>query len=821
MRRGAADYLLKDRLARLGMAVRQAIESKRAREEKRAAADAVRESEALYRDLVENSRDLICTHDQEGNLLSVNAAAPQLTGYTRQALLQMNMADLLNPDVRESFGQYLKEVLGRGRAEGLIKIQTAGGEIRHWEYFCTLRTEGVAPVLLGVARDVTERRRAVQDLRNSEERHRLLFQSSPLPMWVYDLETLRFLAVNQAAVSHYGYSETEFLTMTIGAIRPPEDLSRLKDALARREAGSERISTTWRHRKKNGEIIDVEVTSDSLAFDGREARLVVAIDVTEQRRMDRDREDLTRRLELVLQSTDEGLYAVDLDGTCILANRSANRLLGYEPGELIGRHVHATMHHTKGDGHPYPASECRICPAEQAGQTVRTSDNLFWTKSGTSFPVETACSPIFEGGAVSGAVVTFTDITRSRAVEKQLETANRLSSLGRLAATIAHEFNNVLMGIQPFAEVIARNAAHQENVVKAAGHITSCVKRGKRITQEILRFTQPAQPVLRPIGVQSWLRDLEVEARSLLPEGIALVMQDGSRHFQQMQGDPAQLQQIFVNLVLNAKDAMPHGGCLTVSAAVDRDDTVYPFGIVVQPSRYVHVTVSDTGSGMSGETMDHIFEPLFTTKPTGTGLGLAVTHQVVKRHGGEVLVESKEGVGTSFHLFIPRANGEQVDVAPTEEPLRRPSECIRLLLVEDDVSISEGLVSILELEGFQVDAVDRGALAAEAVSRFAPDAVVLDVGLPDMSGIDVYLQIAKTWPDLPVIFSTGEGDLSKLEKLLDRKNVGYLLKPYEIEVLLDCLARLLPQKYCGALRERADPPGRTTLRPARSDAGSR
>lgn len=1061
MRRGAADYFLKDRLGRLGHAVRQQLENRRLRDERRAgdarheverqrAEAALRESEDLYRDLVENSRDLICTHDLEGNLLTVNEAAVRLTGIPRAALLEMNMVEFLDPEWRHGFQGYLKEVLESGSATGVMKVRIAGGEVRYWEYDNSLRTGDVAaPVVRGVARDVTESRRAVQALRESEERHRLLFQNSPVPMWVYDLETLRFLAVNEAAQSHYGYSQAEFESMSIRDIRPPQDLARFDEAISL-VAGDRGTTQIWRHLKKNGEVIDVEVTADSIAFNERSARLVLAVDVTEriraererrhaedalrrsekkyrdivdfapigfyqttpagrllmanrtlaemfgyrsaegmlgvdvtqlyarpeereqilavlkdarvgtgkelcvrrrdgspfwvevheralfdadsemtgtegflasieerrrseealleseeryrgvveaaeeiiytltpgglvtsanpaftritgwaaegwigrsvatlidagdhdrmrvaarsvlageslpptdfrlrtadgglrvvqttssptfkdgrvvqisgvardvtgERELERERAELTRSLELVLESTDEGLAAIDLHGICTMVNRSACGLLGFTPDELIGRNLHATIHHTRADGRPYPAGECGAYRAIRSALTTRSSEEHYWPKDGAPFPVEMACSPIFENGAVAGGVITFTDITRRRALENQLERANRLSSLGRLTATIAHEFNNVLMGIHPFAEVLARGAGSDPKMLQATTHIVNSLVRGKRITQEILRFTQPAQPALKVVPVESWLRNFETEARSLLHEGIALELRVGPPAFQRMLADASQLQQVLVNLVLNARDAMPRGGRIAISSAIDAEGTVYPFGVIEHPSEFVRITVSDTGVGMSKETMRQIFEPLFTTKPSGTGIGLAVAHQMVQQQGGKIFVESREGAGTSFHLFIPVGAGAS-DETPAEAPLRKPPGQTRILLVEDDPAVAAGLVAILELEGFEVSAASTGAEGLEAFRRVSPDAVVLDVGLPDMSGVEVYQRMAVARPDLPVVFSTGEGDLGPLRNALDRENVAFMLKPYSVKVLLDQMARLMPDR---------------------------
>jgi signal transduction histidine kinase len=237
-----------------------------------------------------------------------------------------------------------------------------------------------------------------------------------------------------------------------------------------------------------------------------------------------------------------------------------------------------------------------------------------------------------------------------RKLKAKLEQADRLTSLGRLAATIAHEFNNVLMGIAPFVDVIRRG----RNIEASLDHISRSVKRGRRITEDILRFTQPAQPHRADFDVAPWIEQIELEARSLMPSTIAVETSLQSDDLR-VNGDANQLQQIFLNLVLNARDAMRNVGTFTITARRELPGTRFSFGVLEHPEAFIHFIVSDTGSGMSAETLRHIFEPLFTTKKTGTGLGLAVTHQVVQQHGGEIFVESQPGAGTTFHIFIPRA----------------------------------------------------------------------------------------------------------------------------------------------------------------------
>jgi PAS domain S-box-containing protein len=356
--------------------------------------------------------------------------------------------------------------------------------------------------------------------------------------------------------------------------------------------------------------------------------------------------------------------------------------------------------------------------------------------------------------------------------EARLEQADRLSSLGRLAATVAHEFNNVLMGISPFIEVMRRG----RNVETSLDHIARAVKRGKRITEDILRFTQPAEPVRSAIDTASWVQTMMSEARTLLPRTCELEWVVEPRDLL-IYGDANQLHQTFVNLILNARDAMPTGGLLSIH--------------VRREQRFAHFVVRDTGTGMSADTLHHIFEPFFTTKKNGTGLGLPVAHQVVERHGGRMLAESVPGAGTTFHLYLPLAEEDALIFTETHAaaaPLDVPP---RILLVEDDESVALGLMEILKMENLRVELATSGRAAIEAIDASPPDLVLLDVGLPDMEGTAVYAEIAARHPDVAVIFSTGHGDRSKLESVLERPNVGYLLKPYESSTLIKTIREVL------------------------------
>jgi len=377
------------------------------------------------------------------------------------------------------------------------------------------------------------------------------------------------------------------------------------------------------------------------------------------------------------------------------------------------------------------------------------------------------------------------DVTERRRLETRLLQAERVSSLGRLAASVAHEFNNVLMGIQPFVDLLTRRAGTDPTVLLAAPRIADAVARGKRITQEILRFTRIAEPSRAAVPVADWLEAFQPELIQLAGPSVTVTIE--APPSLTMLADAHQLRQVFANLVVNAHHAMPNGGRLEVGAArdtmCDGDDRFIDA---------VHFTVRDTGVGMEQETLRYIFEPLYTTKKSGgTGLGLAVASQVVLQHEGHIYVESALGEGTTFHILIPAS--EAPVTAPREEapPGRSVRPGLHVTLIEDDDSVGAGLSAILEFEGISVDWVRLGAEAVARIAARSPDAVIFDVGLPDVDGISLYQEIAARWPELPVIFSTGHGDENLLKNGPSERRVGYLQKPYESDALLTVLEKLL------------------------------
>ncbi|HEX7706233.1 MAG TPA: ATP-binding protein, partial [Thermoanaerobaculia bacterium] len=511
-----------------------------------------------------------------------------------------------------------------------------------------------------------------------------------------------------------------------------------------------------------------------------------ARDITEERRAEQERESLTRDLQLLLESTLEGIFTIGPDGHCTMVNAAAARLLGHDATALIGAPLSALLGGSGGSGQ----AEQLIRSVLSLGQPQTVASATFPRSDGAPIPVAYSAAPIWQDEEVVGAVITFTDLSERRKLEARLEQANRLSGLGRLAATVAHEFNNVLMGIAPFVDVIRRKPSPEKMDV-ALRHIGDSVKRGRRITQDILRFTQPAEPVFATVELGRWLDSLGSETKSLVSPACQLEIKAEPL---MIRADQAQLHQVFLNLILNARDAMGEGGSISISANREPPSTSFTYGAISHPERFAHIAITDTGCGMSPETVQYAFEPLFTTKKSGTGLGLPVAQQIVQRHGGQIFIESTLGVGTTFHLFLPLERAVLAAEDPATSRQTRPSTrgSRNVLLVEDDSTVAAGIRSLLEFEGFSVTQAGSGAEALACAEEGRPDLVLLDVGLPDMEGRVVFENLRARHIDLPVIFSTGHADRLHLEDLLLRPNVGYLLKPYDADTLMNTIAEIVP-----------------------------
>ncbi|MEA2326601.1 MAG: hypothetical protein QOE68_1560 [Thermoanaerobaculia bacterium] len=512
-----------------------------------------------------------------------------------------------------------------------------------------------------------ERICAEEDRRQTQARFRALVENSSDGIALLDAEGN--VHYSSPAISRIlGYPIEEFLGINVFTLMHPDDVmeGRRRFTAVVADQGPPVATPELRYRHADGTWRYLEVLRTNRLGDPAVRAIVVNFrDVTERRLVLDAADHLRRRYELILNSIADGVKGVNADGVVTFENAAAASMLGWEPHDLIGRIAHQTIHHSHVDGSPHPEEDCPILATLGDGVVRHVSDDVFWRKDGTCFTVEYVAAPKIDSkGQMLGVVVAFRDVTEQREMQRQVDQAIRVSSLGRVAASVAHEFNNVLMSIQPFVEILQRQIGNDAPNSKALRYISDGVKRGRTVSHQILRFANPAEPRLMTLDAGEWMRAFSEEARVTLRDHQVEV---GPAESLIVRADAEQLSQVMLNLVGNARDASPTASAIALGAV--RADAV-PFlrERVPDAHRFAAMFVRDRGSGISAEVLEHIFEPLFTTKRNGgTGLGLAVVQQIISEHGGEVIVESAAGAGSTFYVVLPLEDPEYTPPVPGGE----------------------------------------------------------------------------------------------------------------------------------------------------------
>ncbi|MCP9451203.1 MAG: ATP-binding protein [Nitrospira sp.] len=465
-----------------------------------------------------------------------------------------------------------------------------------------------------------------------------------------------------------------------------------------------------------------------------------------------------RRDRAVLDSVQEGIVGIDLTGACMFANRASVEALGYTQDELIGRNVHALIHHTREDGTPFPEAECPIMQALYNQRECHLENEILWRKDGTSFPVMcTVATFRDEYERVAGAVVSFIDCTERRALELQRRQGQRMEMLGYLAAGVAHDFNNLLTIMQGYGELVLLQSDVPVSARAKIQEIKKAVDRAMALTGQLLAFARKQPVERRVVDVNDLVRGIEPFFRQLLTENIVLCLNLTEKRLP-AKVDGGGIEQALLNLIVNARDAMPTGGRLEIRTAIRDQVEEEEKRTRKRIGQSIVIEVSDSGVGMDQDTLDHIFEPFFTTKATGrgTGLGLATVYRIVTENDGNIQVASKVGVGTTFTLVFPLAEQEeQVPLPAFHGSVRGWGETV--LLVEDNPAVREVITLTLESKGYQVLTASDGsegihvALSYKGVIHL----LIADVMMPNMDGLLMVRSLRSRMPHLKVLFITG------------------------------------------------------------------
>ena len=555
-------------------------------------------------------------------------------------------------------------------------------------------------------------------------------------------------------------------------------------------------------RRRNGSEFPVEISLSPVSTEQGTFVLSAIRDISDRKRiaeeLRRVNEELHHRtaeqlgeyrarLASIIDSSEDAILSKGLDGTITSWNRGAERIYGYAPEEAVGKHISLLIPADR------PEEVPEILRKIARGERIEHHESVRVTKDGRRLDVSLAVSPLRDtAGEVVGASVIARDVTAQKKSEGQLRQAQKMEAIGRLAGGVAHDFNNILAIINSCTEFLrdridpaAEPSLYVENIGKA-------LERGRSLTKQMMAFSRTSAVQPRILDLNERLREISKLLRPLLGEDVEILMVPRTSSAI-VEADPGQLDQIVVNLAVNARDAMPRGGKFILETGVVRFDEAFGEQHQVMPAgKYVVLAVSDTGSGMDEPTVARIFEPFFTTKEAGkgTGLGLATVYGIVKQSGGNILVYTEPGQGTTFKIYLPSAE-HKIGFAskPEAEVVSPKRHGTTILLVEDDEIMRSLTRKLLEEHGYAVVEADDGKTALEWVQSHQDpiDLLLTDVVMRYMSGPELAERLSVSRPTLKVVYMSGyTGELMANREVL-KAGVTLLEKPFSRTALLNTI----------------------------------
>jgi PAS domain S-box-containing protein len=760
---------------------------------------ALRESEQRYRSVVTSMAEGVVLQDASSTILACNASAERLLGLSVAQMMGRSSLDprwrAIHEDGSAFPGDTHPASVTLRTGEPLRDVVMGVHKPDDTLTWITINTqplfhEGDAEpyAVVSTFGDITRRKLAEDALRESEALHRRILDTTLEGVWIVDLAgTTRF--ANRRMAEMLGCTLVELEASTVFDFVDEADRELVTARLAARAKGYSAVHG-FRFRRHDGGYTYTNLVATLIVHtDGTAGALAFVRDVTESRRMEAELRDSEAWLNLALSAG--GMATVEWNVTTGRISHSSQlaAIFGLPPDveirdrDALFERVHpddrarldATIHELveSGSGGRF-FDEYRIVRLDGQVRLIQSSGRALREPSSGTVRIL---------GALS-------DITERRALELQLQQSSKLESIGRLAGGVAHDFNNLLTVILSSVSLAKRPSA---NVAEGLEMIREAAERAAGLSRQLLAFARRQVVKLAPIDVNVVVRRLEVMLRRLLGEDVELACRLGEGLWM-VRSDATQLEQVILNLAINAREAMPDGGPVTIATRNTVLDVAYASSHAdVVPGEYVALAVTDAGMGIDESTLQHIFEPFFTTKSLGTGLGLASSYGIVNQLGGHIQVQSAPGQGTTFTVYLPREPASVAEAPPAGPAPTRLASAKTILLVEDDELLRKVVVRGLRDLGFDVLGACHGeqalALAERHVGRI--DAVVTDVVMPKMSGGALAERLQKLRPETRILFVSGYTDDRIAHQGVLEPSRNFLPKPYTVDALAGRLSELL------------------------------
>ncbi len=753
-------------------------------------------SEALFRNLVESINHGYYVADRRSLFTYCNPSIVAVYGIRAEQLRGTSVFRMVLDEDRArvvaAYRQWVREGIQDATIE--FRVKTATDRVIWVEQTTAIMRaeDGALREFRSSLRDVTERKAAEAQLRQSNERFRAVFERSPIIIGLLTVPEGRLVEFNAAGVAAFGHAREEAVGRTSTELGLWADLGERDRYLAALRAKGFVNNFEARMRRKNGEVFSVLYSGSLIQIDGQTYSLNSLLDISAQRESE-------QRLAHALEATDDGVWDWNIPTGDVYFSPQWQRLLGYEPGEVALR-VESFFPLI----HPEDVEAVRAAIDDHLhGRTaVKQSEVRLRTKSGDYrwFLDRGKVVAHDAAGAPLRMVGTITDITeRKRAASEQVQMQARVfqnqkyEALGTLAGGVAHDFNNILTGMINFS-VLARDDCppSHPNIREFIGEVLKSGERARLLVRQILLFSRSEEAERGPAKLQPVVKEVLSLLRSTLPASIE-IKSEIDADTPVVLANATQIHQVVMNLGINAAQAMPpRGGCLTVRLGRRVLDSAAAVAWPeLLPGLFASLEVSDDGSGIEPEVLRRIFEPFFTTKGVGegTGLGLAVVQSVVRTHGGAITVRSRPGNGTTFEVLIPAMEREEPTAAPLVSSAPR-GQGQRILLVDDEPSVAKSMQLMLERLGYRVTTSgdSNQALGFFQIAPKAFEAVITDFQMPGKTGVDLARQLRAMNPTLPIFVTSGYAGKTTQAMMREAGVTEFIPKPVNIEDVARLLA---------------------------------
>ena len=753
------------------------------------------ESETLLRAVVDNAPAEVALKDTDGRYELINREVARRYHVTEEEAKGKTVHEIYPKAAADQTVVEDRKVLDTGKTV-VTEEQVVYDDAVHTNLVVRFPVKNPAGKItkIGVfATDITERKRAEAALRESETRVLLVMENLPAPVAYVD-NRQRYQFVNNAYESWLGRPRDDIVGRQVRDVLGDENYDRMQGQIERTLAGdpvSFEMMISLRGEERHVHASYVPHAGKQGEIEGMFALIT---DITDRKRAEEVLRESEARVRMVLDNVADCIVTSDEKGRILSFNPAAERVFGYAADEVIGENVSLLMDAPDRGRHgAYIRSYLRTGKGKILG--VGPRDVTGRRKDGLTVPLDLAVSEMFLGGA-RVFIATLRDATDRRVAEVHLQQALKLEAVGQLTGGIAHDFNNLLTVILGNLQLLERRVGGDERLSKRIRAASGAALRGAELTKRLLAFSR--RQVLEPevTDLNNLVAGMDDLLRRTLGETIEINV-SLEADLWPVRVDVSQLENALLNLAVNARDAMPQGGKLTIETANARLDEAFAARhTFMTAGPYVMLAVNDTGSGMPPEVIEHAFEPFFTTKEVGkgTGLGLSMVYGFVKQSGGHVIIYSEEGHGTTVKLYLPRA--EPGDAAAVEEAAPGPAVEAggeTILVVEDDAAVREIAVSLLRDHGYHVLEAEDGAAALKILDDHPDiDLLLTDVVMPGgMGGPDLARNARERRPDLKVLFTSGYAEHAIAHGGVLGEGVEILGKPYQTDEMMLKVRRVL------------------------------